>query len=162
MKPHKAIIATNGKVDVSLRSGRVLLWAMSLSILVGHSRLAFSHEERITQHAVLTESVSCMFCHLEVTGSVGVFEDFRPGFDSTGSGHTSRIRGTVYSTYNMASNSTRNANTTNADGTSKNDFFPFAGINYSTATDETINGFAYKYNPHWRTNIYPRDRKSVV
>ncbi|MFH1377241.1 MAG: LamG domain-containing protein [Planctomycetota bacterium] len=125
-------------------------------------RLAFGQNAEVsgipsvTRHAVLADSISCMFCHLDVTGNIGTFENFRPGFDGYGSGHTSRIRGTVYSTFGMSSSSTRNSNTTNADGTSKYNVFPFAGIDYSTSTDENVNGYNYKYNPHWRTNIYMR------
>ena len=127
-------------------------------------RLAFGQNQQVngipsvTRHAVLADSISCMFCHLDVTGNIGTFENFRPGFDNTGSGHTSRIRGSIYSTYQMMSDVNRNTNTTNPDGTSKYNVFPFAGVNYQSnaIVDETYNNYRFKYNPHWRTNTLPR------
>jgi len=65
-------------------------------------RIGFS-PSNIFELALLTETVNCMFCHLQVKGDVGTLKPFEPGWsmvfggnDDDNAGRTSLVHGNLY------------------------------------------------------------------
>jgi len=80
-------------------------------------RLAFGpgpgagNPDALLSFALLTDTVNCMFCHIQIDGDVGALKFFRPGWGNEGasgigSGDDSRISGRVYAAMDITRDST--------------------------------------------------------